>query len=137
MNMATYIIFLTKQRNGLKTEQIPNVCISGNGIKDTLVNAIKQFTEYQSWDSTKRAVRVGIVPSTAKDEFGLRSSLKSKYDAYWCIKTKGMWIVKKYHKPNPKGYGFDKTGYYEDVYALPISKVRSNDAAAYIKAIKE
>ena len=78
MNMATYIIFLTKQRNGLKTEQIPNVCISGNGIKDTLVNAIRQFTEYQSWDSTKRAVRAGIVPSTAKDEFGLRTSLKSK-----------------------------------------------------------
>ena len=48
-----------------------------------------------------------------------------------------MWIVKTYHKPNSKGYGFDKTGYYEDVYALPISKVRSNDAAAYIKAIKE
>lgn len=135
--MANYILFLTTMVGKDKGKSIPNVMINGVGIKDTIINAIRQFNSYNSWDSTKRMIKAGLTPKTAKDEFMLRSSYKSTTDAYWVLSVNKTWLVKKYHKPNPKSPVYlEKVGYYEDMYTIEKSKVNHPYAVDFMTAVK-
>lgn len=136
--MANYVIFLTTMEGRYKGKQIPNVMINGNGIKHTFINAVRQFTDYQSRTVTKELVKAKVIPRTAKDEFGLRTGPNSKVDAYWCVKSGNKWIMRKYHKPNPKSaYRDEREGYYEDIYYISASNVKKADAISQVHDMGE
>lgn len=136
--MANYIIFLTTMDGKKKGKSTPSVLISGVGIKDTIINAIRQFNTYNSWDTTKQMIKAGLVYKTAKDEFALRGSYKSTTDTYWILSVNKTWLIRKYHKPNPKSSVYiEKVGYYEDVYTIEKSKVNHPYAVDFMTAVKE
>lgn len=121
--MVTYWLSLTQMEGRDKTNPLIVEKISGRTEKDALINAIRRFNPLRKMVDFK----------SASDEFGLSTLSNPDTDAWWIIKSKNAWLIRKYRSPAP-GLPY---GGYVDMYTMPNAKLNHPMAKDFMTKIKD